>query len=209
MKYISLTFDDGPAPGITDQVLDILEKEKVQASFFLIADHITAGTQYLLERAVRQGCTLENHSKTHRDMRNMSSDEIQFEISYTSERIMAAVGEQPRFFRPPYIYISRKMYELIDMPFICGFGCEDWLPEVPAGERAQRVLAQAHHGQIVLLHDMADNQATVEALGSIIPALKRDGYELVNIRELFAKCGVVPLPGRTYSGAHDLRPDDF
>ena len=63
MKYISLTFDDGPTVGITDQVLDILEEEKVTASFFLIADRITPDTEYLMKRALSLGCTLENHSR--------------------------------------------------------------------------------------------------------------------------------------------------
>ena len=78
-----------------------------------------------------------------------------------------------------------------------------------AGERVRRVLADAHDGEIVLLHDMENNQATVDALREIIPALKEEGYELVNIRELFEKCGVVPVPGKTWSGAFDIRPDDF
>ena len=101
------------------------------------------------------------------------------------------------------------MYDMIHMPFICGFGCEDWLPEITAKERARRVLADAHDGEIVLLHDMENNQATVDALRRIIPALKSMGYGLVNIRELFRKYDICPSVGRTYSGVFDIRPDDF
>ena len=209
MKYISLTFDDGPTVGITDQVLDILEEEKVTASFFLIADRITPDTEYLMKRALSLGCTLENHSRTHMDMRELAADEILSEISYTSDRIFEVTGESPHFFRPPFIYISQRMYDMIRLPFICGFGCEDWLPEIPAKERARRVLADAHDGEIVLLHDMENNQATVDALREIIPALKSMGYGLINIRELFRKYDICPSVGRTYSGVFDIRPDDF
>ena len=209
MKYISLTFDDGPSAGITDLVLDILKREQIPASFFLISDQITESTLYLLERAAAQGCTLENHTRTHRDMKNMTADEILAEVSHASGRIRSVTGQEPQFFRPPYISISMQMYELIDLPFICGFGCEDWIPDVPAEERVRRILADAHPGEIVLLHDMADNYATVEALKEIIPALKEQGYTFVTVRDLFRLCGVVPLKGKTYSGAFDIRPDDF
>ena len=74
------------------------------------------------------------------------------------------------------------MYDMIRLPFICGFGCEDWLPEITAQERARRVLADAHDGEIVLLHDMENNQATIDALREIIPTLKSMGYGLVNTR---------------------------
>ena len=209
MKYISLTFDDGPVIGITDQVLDILAKENIPASFFLITNQITEETEYLLKRAAAQGCTLENHTVTHREMKDMTREEIALEVSQATERIVAVTGDPPRFFRPPFISISALMYEVIDLPFICGFGCEDWIESTPAEERVRRVLSEAHHGEIVLLHDMQNNQATVEALKEIIPALKQEGYFFVTVRDLFEKCGVTPERGKTYSGAFDIRPDDF
>ena len=209
VKYISLTFDDGPTIGITDQVLDILEEEHIPASFFLISGQITADTEYLLKRALRQGCTLENHTRTHRDMKDMAPEKVLEEVSAASEKIISVTGEPPRFFRPPFISISARMYELISLPFICGFGCEDWVPEVSVQERVRRVLREAHHGEIILLHDMAGNEATAEALREIIPALKAQGYCFVTIRDLFEKCGMIPQTGRTYSGAFDIRPDDF
>ena len=199
MKYMALTFDDGPSAGITDQVLDILEKEKVRASFFLIGDQITPETEYLMKRALSLGCTLENHSRTHRDMRDLPMEEIISEVLYTSGRIVEVTGEEPQFFRPPFIYVSQRMYEAISLPFICGFGCEDWIPTVSAEERVRKVLADARDGEIVLLHDRKENQATVDALRQIIPVLKERGYELVNIRELFRNYNVTPVSGRLHS----------
>ena len=91
------------------------------------------------------------------------------------------------------------MYDVIDLTFICGAGCEDWVPEVTAQQRAERVLAGAEDGQIVLLHDMQWNQATVEALKTILPELKRRGFEFVTVPRLFEMKNVTPRRGWLYS----------
>lgn len=186
-KLVALTFDDGPTIGITDQVLDVLQENQVTASFFLIGQQITPQTEYLVKRAHDMGCTIENHSKTHQSMPGQSKQEIVDEIRETTERIEKIVGEKPEFFRPPYIDYDQKMYDLIDLTFISGYGCEDWLPEVSAKERTERLLKVARPGFMILLHDMADNIQTVEAIKTLIPELKRQGYEFVTIRDIFMK----------------------
>ena len=154
-KLAALTFDDGPTVGITDRVLDVLEENHAVASFFLIGQQITEETEYLVKRAHDMGCTIENHSKTHQSMPKQSEQEIVDEIKETSDRIEMIVGEKPEFFRPPYIDYDQKMYDLIDLTFISGYGCEDWLPEVSAKERTERLLKVARPGFMILLHDMA------------------------------------------------------
>ena len=146
---IALSFDDGPNTVTTPQVLDILEQEGIRASFFLIADNINPESAKQALRARAMGCDLENHSRTHGHMSGMTAEQIREEIRFCTERIEELTGENPKFFRPPYIDVSPVMHEVIDLTFICGAGCEDWVPEVPAEERAKRVLAQAEDGQIV------------------------------------------------------------
>lgn len=201
-KLIALTFDDGPCIGITDQVLDILEKEDIVASFFLIGELIKPETEYLVKRAYDMGCSIENHSETHQFMTKLTDAEIREEIRTTTEKIVKITGEHPVYFRPPFIDYDQKMYDNIDLYFICGYGCNDWEPEVDAKTRAEIVLKDAKPGNIVLLHDMENNQETVEALKTIIPALKEQGYRFVNIRELFELSGVKPKKNVTYM-AHD------
>ena len=75
-KQMALTFDDGPTPGITDRVLDLLEQEGVRASFFLIGQQVIPETEYLVKREVAMGCSIENHSFTHQDMTKFSKEEI-------------------------------------------------------------------------------------------------------------------------------------
>lgn len=204
-KIVALTFDDGPTIGITDQVLDVLQENEVVASFFLIGQQITDETRYLVKRAHDMGCSIENHSKTHQSMPKQSRQEIVEEIQYTSDLIEEITGEKPEFFRPPYIDYDQKMYDLIDLGFICGYGCEDWVPSVTVKERVDRVLHDANPGFIVLLHDMSDNTNTIEAIKIIIPELKKQGYEFVTIRDLFQMTGVKPQKNVIYMGVNEVR----
>ena len=201
MPIIALTFDDGPNTVITPQVLDLLEELGILASFFLIAQNITPESAEVVRRAKAMGCDIENHTLTHPFMDKLSLEEIRKEVDTCTEKIVAITGEEPKFFRPPFIAVSKEMYDNIDMTFICGAGCEDWVPTVTAEQRAERVLANAEDGQIVLLHDMQWNQNTVDALKTIIPELKKRGYEFVTVTQLFERKNVTPQRGWLYSNA--------
>ena len=204
-KLAALTFDDGPTIGITDKVLDILQENHARASFFLIGQQITEETEYLVKRAHDMGCSIENHSLTHSSMPKLSREEITNEIEETSRRIETITGERPEFFRPPFIDYDQKMYDVIDLPFICAYGCEDWEPSVSTDERVRRVLDAARPGYMVLLHDMKDNLQTVEAIRTIIPRLQQQGYEFVNIRELFQRSNVTPQRNVIYMSVDEIR----
>ena len=199
MPIIALTFDDGPNTVITPQVLDLLEEYGAAASFFLIAQNITPESAEVVRRAKAMGCDIENHTLTHPFMDKLSLEEIRKEVDTCTEKIVEITGEAPKFFRPPFIAVSKEMYDNIDMTFICGAGCEDWVPEVTAEQRAGRVLANAEDGQIVLLHDMQWNQNTVDALKTILPELKKRGYEFVTVTQLFERKNVTPRRGWIYS----------
>ena len=202
MPNIALTFDDGPNTVITPQVLDILEENGAVGTFFLIAQNINPESAEMVRRAVAMGCDIENHSVTHSFMDEMSPEQIREEVKTCSEKITAITGRAPEFFRPPFIRVSQEMYDNIELTFICGAGCEDWVPEVSAQTRIERVLANAEDGQVVLLHDMEWNVNTVEALKTIVPELKKRGYRFVTCAQLFAEAGVTPVHGRLYSNVY-------
>ena len=199
MPVIALTFDDGPNTVITPQVLDILEKEGIVASFFLIAQNINPESAEMVRRAKAMGCDIANHTVTHPFMDKLSVEEMLEEVNTCTEKIVEITGEAPKFFRPPFIAVNQAMYDNIDLIFICGMGCEDWVPTVTAEERAERVLANAADGQIVLLHDMQWNQNTVDALKTIIPELKKRGYEFATVSQIFEMKHVAPKRGWLYS----------
>ena len=208
MKRIALTFDDGPNTVTTPQVLDILEEQGIVASFFLIADNINEASARIAQRALALGCELNNHSKTHSRMSGMTAEEIRAEISRCTGQIIALAGRAPRFFRPPYIDVSRTLYDEVGLGFICGAGCKDWLPETSAEERVRLTLENARDGEIILLHDSLGNVNTVEALREIIPVLKEQDYSFVTCGQLFDECGVVPKKGWLYSNVYQKGADD-
>lgn len=187
---VALTFDDGPNNTTTVQVLDILEKYQVPASFFLIGNNITAASEDVVKRAYDMGCEIDNHSKTHSYMNQITKEEIADEVSYVSDKVKEITGEPTKFFRPPYIAVSNEMYEAIDMPFICGAGCNDWDPKVTVQQRIDNTLKQVKDGTLILLHDAAGNSQTVEALDTIIPSLLDEGYQFVTVSEMFETKGI-------------------
>ncbi len=198
-KLAALTFDDGPNTVTTPQVLDVLEKHNVTATFFVIGNNITPESSEVMLRAVKMGCGIENHSRTHSDMTKMSAGEISAEISFTSDAIEKAAGRRPEFFRPPYIACGQQMFDTIDLTFICGIGADDWNEEISADERFRRITEQVSDGSVILLHDMEGNFRTVAAIARIIAAMKADGYEFVTVSELFSRKGIVPKKNIIYT----------
>lgn len=198
-KYIALTFDDGPNCTTTNDVLDVLEKYSITASFFLVGNNIDGQSAKVVKRAFDMGCEINSHSRTHSAMPELSDREIISEMKFTAERIKEITGEEPHFFRPPYIAVDDRMYDIIDLPFICGKGAEDWEDSISAEERTNRILAQAEDGLIILLHDMEGNFRTVEAIGSIIPALLEQGYTFTTVSGLFKSKNIKPKKGVLYS----------
>ena len=193
-KYIALTFDDGPNTTTTNEVLDVLEQYGIKGSFFLIGNNINDESAKSVKRAYDMGCDIGNHSKAHLYMNELTPEEIKAEIDYVSEYIVEITGEEPKFFRPPYIAVNNTMYDNIDLTFIAGFGCNDWDDAVPPDRRAKVILRQAQDGGIILLHDAQGNSKTVEALHMIIPELQAQGYEFVTLTELFEIKGVAIDP---------------
>lgn len=198
-KLAALTFDDGPNTTTTLQMLDMLEKHGVTASFFVCGNNITSESEEVMRRAVKMGCEIENHSQTHSVMSEMNAEDIAAEIKFTSDKVEAAVGRRPQLFRPPYIAVNDLMHEVIDLTFICGVGAEDYNDEISAEERYRRIVEQVSDGIIILLHDSEGNFRTVDALDMIIPKLKADGYEFVTASELFVRKGITPKHGVMYT----------
>ncbi len=192
---IALTFDDGPNTTVTPAILNLLEEHNVAATFFLIGKNIHGETARIVERMVRMKCETANHSLTHSNMKEMKAEEIRREISETSRRIREITGEEPRFFRPPYIGISGTVFETAGLPLICGAVIGDWKKELTAEQRRAAVLDNAEDGAIILLHDSEGNTATVEALREALPELLARGFRLVTLSRLFEEKGVTPETG--------------
>lgn len=183
-KYVALTFDDGPSV-TTGKVLDILEEYDIVATFFLIGQNLTKSNEGIVKRQVEMGCEIANHSYSYQSMDTMTAEEIKDSIDKTTERIKEIVDVDILYFRPPNLAISNTMYESIDLAFIQGIGCNDWVESVTAHSRSEAVLKGVKDGTIVLLHDFYGNDQTVEALPAIIEGLMEKGYTFVTLSQLF------------------------
>ncbi len=199
MKYIALTFDDGPNSTTTNEVIDKLEKYGIVASFFLIGNNINDESAKAVKRAYDLGCEIDNHSRTHSNMTEISAEEIQEEFKFVDDKVVEITGEHTKFFRPPYISVHQIMFDNIDVPFIAGIGANDWEDRVTAEMRAKMILKQAKDGDIILLHDAEGNSMTVEALDTIIPELQKQGYKFVTVTELFKAKGIEPDMEKVYT----------
>ena len=205
VKYLALSFDDGPNLTTESKMLDVLAKHKVPATFFVIGQNINEESAANMKRALKQGCEIGNHSLTHPMMSMMDEEQVKAEIKATSGKIEKITGKRPKFFRPPYINVKPEMYDWIDLTFICGKGCEDWEASVGKEARRQGIIDNAEPGAIYLLHDFEGNEATVDALDEAIPVLKAQGYVFVTVGQLFKKLKCTPDGHTMYTVVPDGR----
>lgn len=197
-KYCALTFDDGPSD-TTKFILELLKYYDASASFFVIGDRIkTEEQKETMRKAVEQGCTIENHSYTHGRLIEMNDEQLLEEFNKTQEIIYDVVGEYPQFFRAPGLNDKGRLYDVIPLPFAGGGGgSPDWNSHPgdvtsPIDERIKGALNVAADGHIYLMHDCGGNYLTAATLSYILPKLKSEGYEFVNLRKLFEIKGVDP-----------------
>ena len=207
VKYLALSFDDGPNLSTESALLDVLAKHKVPATFFVIGRNITDESAENMKRAVKQGCEIGNQSFTHPMMTMMDEAQVKEEVETTSALIEQITGKRPEFFRPPYINVKPEMYDWIDLTFICGKGCQDWEATTDKAFRYEGILSSAEPGAIYLLHDFESNEATVEALDEAIPVLKEQGYVFVTVSQLFEKLNCTPDGHTMYTVVPDGRKE--
>ena len=186
---VYLTFDDGPNPTTTPDLLDVLAREGAHATFFLIDRHITEETAPIIKRMFAEGHAVALHSAT-RSYMSMAPSELARTLSAAADRIEMLAGTRPcRAFRPHGGWRSGQMYvglRQIDHRLI-GWGWMlwdvDWLRPRTADRIVARIEARAAAGDIIVLHDgdesapRKDQRQTVDATGRLVPALRARGFD--------------------------------
>lgn len=208
-KVLALTFDDGPWGKSTTEVLSILAKHKVKATFFWIGSHLQRYPD-VAKAVVKAGHAVGNHTWSH-TYKPVSEEVAKKEIENTSYLIAKITNAQTRLFRPPggildnglVAYAAKKNYTTL----MWSVEPHDSAPKVTSDEIVKRVLAQAKPGGIILLHDGGgDRQATIKALPTILTKLKSQGYSFVTIPELLRLEGGSPKPTPVASPAPSPSP---
>jgi peptidoglycan/xylan/chitin deacetylase (PgdA/CDA1 family) len=139
------------------------------------------------------GCEVANHSYSHANMAELSPKDILKEVESTSRLVTEYIGIPPKFFRPPYIALNQTMFDTIDLPFIEGYGCNDWDNSVSVEERVNGILNHSQDGNIILLHDLEENSKTVQAIDIVIPQMLSKGCVFVTVSKLFELNHIEPL----------------
>jgi peptidoglycan/xylan/chitin deacetylase (PgdA/CDA1 family) len=191
---VALTFDDGPHPIYTPQILEILRRHQTPATFFPLGRNVKRHPK-LIQQMFAHGHTIGNHSWAHERLIFTSGERVRSEMVRTSQAIQRITGQRPRFFRPPRGLSGWRALELAShlgmQTVFWTISPGDWR-RPPAGLIVRRVLAKAEDGAIVLLHDAKydnpkeDRDQTVQALPEIIRGLRDLGYRLVTLTELAA-----------------------
>jgi len=194
-KVVALTFDDGPNPPYTEQMLDVLKEYHVPATFFVIGHNVEKHPE-LVKRIAAEGHQLGNHTYHHIDLLKADRKVIADEIDRTNRAIFAASGITPHLVRPPHGFRDPVVMEMMAERGLkvveWSVMSRDWLnPGVDT--IVERTVSKVKNGSIILLHDgdgiaSQDSRAqTIEATRHIIEILSTRGYKFVTVDEILAK----------------------
>ncbi|HEV2663254.1 MAG TPA: polysaccharide deacetylase family protein [Ktedonobacteraceae bacterium] len=189
LHEVALTFDDGPHPVYTLQVLHILQEYGVKATFFCIGRQVLPYAS-IVAQVSRVGNVIADHTWDHFDMTRLSIASMQWELKRTANAIALATGVRPVLFRPPYGIINTIVKDVSTQlgltPIMWNVDPSDWrLPGTDA--IVQRVLANTGNGSVILMHDGGGNRSqTVQALPQIIAGLQARGFRFVTVPQLLA-----------------------
>ncbi len=186
-KYIALTFDDGPHPVHTPEILDILAEYDVRATFFTIGQNV-AWYNDVFQMEYEAGHEIGNHTYSHLNLKKLPYKQVCNEIERAERAIYETVEYRTRLLRPPEGAFGTdlcKAAEELDYTVVCwSIDTRDWA-HTPTDQIVQNVLSSVKGGDIILFHDyIYGDSPTPDALRMIIPALLEEGYTFVTVSEL-------------------------
>ena len=186
---VALTFDDGPQPGTTDRILDVLAELDIRATFFCVGRNARRHPQ-LVRRIRAEGHAVGSHSMTHPHPRGTALRELEREYAQGRRAVADALGADTRLFRPPHGHLgpasSVLVRRLAVTTWLWTVDPQDWRPGATV-DGIVSVAARAASGDVVLLHDWVeqpeapealDRSATVAALPAIARAVRDQGLRL-------------------------------
>ena len=185
-KEVALTFDDGPVPGVTGPLLRTLQRLGVKGTFFVIGWHVAAHPK-LTREIIADGMEICNHTYTHPNLARLKDKAIEKEILQNQAVIYQTTGKLAQFLRPPGGDWNLRTENIVRHWGLtpCMWTVDAYPAEVVGTMDAVRtVLDQVRPGAIILMHN--GKLATIQALPSIVNALKQRGYSFVTVKQLMS-----------------------
>lgn len=180
-KRVALTFDDGPHPVYTAELLDGLKERGVPATFFVVGKNIP-GNEELIRRMDQEGHLIGNHTYDHVKISCMANDQACAQVESTSALVREITGKNTEFVRPPFGSWDKSLEcSFVMIPVLWDVDPLDWTTK-NADLVVERVLKDVEPGDIILLHDYYDS--SVKAALRIVDALQDQGYEFVTVDQL-------------------------
>jgi len=190
-KNIALTFDDGPSFFYTGEVLKLLKKENIKATFFVVGAKARSNP-LMLDKIAKEGHEIGNHTYTHSRIDWLNDKKLKKEIESTSKYIYEITGKDPLTFRPPHGRFSDQKMKLIEKMgydvILWSVNADDFY-KTKTGMRSpksiyERVVSRVSGGDVILMHD--NSEETLLALKMIIKNLKSRGYKFVTLSQMFS-----------------------
>jgi peptidoglycan/xylan/chitin deacetylase (PgdA/CDA1 family) len=182
---VALTFDDGPVPGKTDAILDILKSRGVSAAFFCIGNRVTANP-LLMERIHQGGHLIGNHSYWHKATFDLqSAAKIAKELLDTDSAISETIGVRPNLFRPPYGVTNPMVAKAVKSSgyLTVGWSIRSFDTVIDDGDVLyERITKSLKGGDVILLHD--HGSATIKILPALLDHIAKIGLKIVRVDEL-------------------------
>lgn len=184
---IALTFDDGPHPRYTGQILDVLEEYDIKATFFVVGVNAKNYPDSLID-VIKKGHEIGNHTYSHPHVSGLNTYTLTDEVEKCESTIYGLTDYKTKLFRPPEGMIDadvRTVLRSLDYKVIMwDIDTRDWAHEPPE-KIAENVISNIASGDIILMHDyIGHNSPTIEAIKIFIPVLLEKGYKFVVVSEL-------------------------
>lgn len=207
-KCVALTFDDGPKPGVTEPLLELLVSAHVPATFFVIGRHVQEYPE-LAKSISSAGMEIANHSYTHRSLTALSDDDAVQEMLQTQAVVLAVTGTLPRYLRPPGGNWNNKVAAEARKWGItpCMWSVDVFDSEIIGARKvAEAVLTQVKPGSIILMHN--GKVSTLQALPTILRELKARGYTFVTVDALAHRAaGAISKSGGSSADLHRVHAE--
>ncbi len=180
-RKIALTFDDGPHPYYTQQLLDGLKERGARATFFVMGKQAEAYPELVL-RMQEEGHLIGNHTYSHVQLNKKNRESFKEELVRTNELLLGITGEEPQYVRPPYGSWDKSFEsELMMIPVLWTIDPMDWCSSDVNGI-VRKVTKKAEDNAVILMHD--EYKSSVTAALEIVDVLQKQGYEFVTVDEI-------------------------